>query len=77
MDKNTRLIQAKAVFKYWQHTPSTMLECAIATGILRANICRYVDDFRDAGTIFYLGKKTCSISKHKAGEYTTNPELIK
>lgn len=56
--------------------PQTMKELSISTGIDRANICRYVRVMRKAGTIAIVKKKYCSITKHLAGVYTTNPALM-
>ncbi|OJU28610.1 MAG: hypothetical protein BGN92_09775 [Sphingobacteriales bacterium 41-5] len=56
--------------------PQTMKELSISTGIDRANICRYVRTMRHAGTIAVIRKKYCSITKHLAGVYTTNPALM-
>ena len=53
----------------------TMKECAVVTGIDRANICRYCRTFRKAGKVFKVRKRLCSQTKHKAGELTTNPDL--
>jgi len=57
-------------------TPKTMLQVSIETGIMRANICRYVAMFRKQGKIQLLHKGICSISKHRAGFYTTNKDLF-
>lgn len=56
--------------------PKTMKELSIITGIDRANICRYVRTMRKAGTIAVVRKRYCSITKHLAGVYTTDPKLI-
>lgn len=49
--------------------PKTMLQVSVETGILRANICRYVSQFADENKIFLVYKGICPISKHKAGFY--------
>jgi hypothetical protein len=46
-----------------------MLQISVETGILRANICRYVSQFEDENKIFLVYKGICPISKHKAGFY--------
>jgi len=43
---------------------------------LRANICRYVADWEKENRICIVRKGICPISKHRAGFYTTNPELF-
>ena len=57
-------------------TPKTMLMVSIETGILRANICRYVSEMRKDGIIEPIGKGICRISKHGAIFYSTNDDVI-
>lgn len=52
--------------------PLTMLEASYKTGILRANICRYVSYLRERNQLFLVGYRFCSISKRKVGEYSTD-----
>ena len=54
-------------------TPRTMLEAARLTKVERANICWYVHDSREEGTIFTMGKRICKVSNARAQTYTTNP----
>jgi len=68
--------QMQEVFKALLKQPKTMLMVSAETGILRANICRYVATMRKQNNIRMLQKNACSISKHRAGYYTTNPELF-
>ena len=56
--------------------PKTMLMVSIETGILRANLCRYVAKMRKHNHIEVVRKGICPISKHRAGFYTTNPEMF-
>lgn len=56
--------------------PKTMLMVSIETGILRANICRYVAEWEKENRICIVRKGICQISKHRAGFYITNPELF-
>ena len=56
--------------------PMTMKELSVATGIDRANLCRYVRLMRLAGIIAVVKRTYCSITKHLANKYTTNPELF-
>lgn len=70
--------QLSIVFKAFQSkTPKTMLQVSIQTGILRANVCRYVATLQKQGKIQLLYKSICLISKHRAGYYTTNKDLFK
>jgi hypothetical protein len=68
--------QMKQVFVTFYMQPKTMLMVSIETGILRANICRYVAKWEKQNRIKVVRKGICPISKHRAGFYTTNPELF-
>ncbi len=60
---------------FYSSIPKTMLQVSIETGILRANICRYVSIFRKADQITLVRKGICKISKQRAGFYTTKVEV--
>jgi hypothetical protein len=68
--------QMKRVFLAFYRQPKTMLMVSIETGIYRANICRYVAKMNKQSSIRIERKSICPISKHRAGFYTTNPELF-
>lgn len=68
--------QMERVFAALYGQPKTMLMVSIETGILRANICRYVAEWEKENRICIVRKGICPISKHRAGFYTTNPELF-
>lgn len=68
--------QMKRVFIAFYRQPKTMLMVSIETGILRANICRYVAVWERLGYIKLIEINICPISKHRAGFYTTNVELL-
>lgn len=68
--------QMQKVFTAFHKQPKTMLMVSIETGILRANICRYVAKWRKQNRICIVRKGICPISKHRAGFYTTNPDLF-
>lgn len=57
-------------------TPQTMLMVSKETGVLRANICRYVADMMERGMIEKMYNGICKVSKHNAGYYSTNIDLI-
>ena len=67
--------QTQRVFTAFLRHPKTMLAVSIETGILRANICRYVAEWEKENRICIVRKGICPISKHRAGFYTTNPEM--
>lgn len=68
--------QMSKVFKAFYERPKTMLMVSIETNILRANICRYVAEWREQDRIEVVKKGLCKVSKHRAGYLTTNPSLF-
>ena len=68
--------QMKIVFRAFYDQPKTMLMVSKETGVLRANICRYVAKWRCHNTIEPAKKDYCKITKHLADYLTTNPELF-
>jgi len=68
--------QMQRLFAALYRQPKTMLMVAVETGILRANICRYVAKWEKENRICIVRKGICPISKHRAGFYTTNPDLF-
>jgi hypothetical protein len=68
---NQFINQQQRVLKAFGQRPKTMLEVSIETGVLRANICRFIADWQREGRIQLWYKGYCSISKHRAGFYHT------
>lgn len=68
--------QMSKVFAAFLSQPKTMLMVSVETGILRANICRYIAHWEKYNRIALVRKGICPISKHHAGFYSTNPELF-
>ena len=68
--------QMERVFNALYLQPKTMLMVSTETGILRANICRYIAEWKKENRISIVRKGICPVSKHRAGFYTTNPELF-
>jgi hypothetical protein len=62
--------QKKRVFEAFQQ-PKTMLMVSVETGILRANICRYIAEWQKENRICIVREGICPISKHRAGYYCT------
>ncbi len=69
-------VQMKRVFAAFKRKPSSMLMVSIETGILRANICRYVAKWQKSNSIHLLKQGLCKVSKHRAGYYTTDTNLF-
>lgn len=74
-DKQYREQMAK-VFSAFFERPKTMLDVSIETGILRANICRYVAQMENDGKIQIHHKGLDKNTKCRAAYYTTNPTLF-
>ncbi len=68
--------QMRTVYKAFSERPKTMLMVSVETGILRANICRYISEWEKENRICIVRKGICPITKHRAGFYTTNPDLF-
>ena len=76
--KNTHFqAQMKRVFAALYRQPKTMLMVSIETGILRANICRYVAEWKKQDCIKIVRFGICPISKSTGVQFlTTNPDLF-
>ena len=68
--------QMKRVFEAFKRKPSTMLMVSFETGILRANLCRYIAKWQKSNSIHKLKQGLCKVSKHRAGYYTTDTNLF-
>lgn len=68
--------QMGRVFRSFYERPKTMLDVSLETGILRANICRYVAHMENDGRIQIHHKGLDANTKCRAAYYTTNPELF-
>jgi hypothetical protein len=68
--------QYKIVYQSFLEQPKTMLQASIETGILRANICRYVADMEDKGLVQMIRKGLCPYTHFRAGFYSTDEALF-
>jgi hypothetical protein len=68
--------QFSEVYRAFFERPRTMKEVDLATGVMRESVCRYVGRLRNEGLISVIRKRYCQVTKHLAGEYTTNPKLF-
>lgn len=68
--------QMKRVFEAFKRKPSTMLMVSFETGILRANLCRYIAKWQKSNSIHKLKQGLCKVSKHRAYYYTTDTTLF-
>ncbi|MDY3790074.1 hypothetical protein [Bacteroides fluxus] len=69
--------QYQIVYQSFKKHPKTMLDVSLETGILRANICRYVADMEDKELIQLLYKTEDEHTRSKAGYYTTDKTLFR
>lgn len=73
---NHKLPQTKVMLRAFSSKPKTMLMVAVETGILRANICRYLRHYQSVGLIQFVKYGCCAISRHRAGFYSSNPKSL-
>ena len=77
-DKDNHFVsQYKTVYQSFKERPKTMLEVSIETGILRANICRYIAEMEEKGQIQVIRKGYCPYTQFVAGFYSTNFDFIR
>lgn len=77
MDSTTFQNQLKTCYKAFRKAPKTMKMVEAETGIDRPNICRYVAFLEKRQKITVVKKDTCTITKHHAKYYSTNPQYFK
>jgi hypothetical protein len=75
-ENTTKYNQLQKVFKAYHNATLSMYECEKLSGINRANICRYNKTLRESKSIYFIGKRRCTISNRIVGIYTTNPKLV-
>jgi len=76
-DKDNHFVsQYKTVYHSFMEHPKTMLMVSIETGILRANICRYVATMEEKGQIQVIRKGYCPYTHFMAGFYSTDETLF-
>lgn len=68
--------QFKNTFDCFFNGALTMKQVSVILEIDRANICRYCAKLRKSNRIGLVKMGYCPITKHRAGFYTTNPELF-
>ncbi len=69
------LAQTQRVNKAFFEKPKTMLQVSFETGIFRANICRYVAQWKKSDHIAVVRIGICPITKRKAQLLTSNPDF--
>lgn len=61
--------QKEIVFNSIASEAKTMLMIFIDTGIVRANVCRRIDELQDEGRVKLAYKAFCKATGHRAGYY--------
>jgi hypothetical protein len=75
--KNTKFqAQLTKVYNAFKEKPMTMLEADLISGIMRSNICWYIDDLIEQGRIAMVRKRKCTITGRIVKEFTSNPDLF-
>lgn len=69
--------QLQKVYKAFMERPMTMKEADVYTGVMRENICRYVDTLLNQERIAIRRKRRCNITGYPSvNEYTGDPKLF-
>ena len=70
-------VQLLKVYNAFKVKPMTMKEADVFTGVMRENICRYVDTLLEQGRIAVIRKRKCRVTGYPyVNEYTADPELF-
>lgn len=73
---SSAVTQRQLVYKALFEKPMTMLMVSRLTDVDRANICWLIAKWRKEDKIYFIQKGICPITKHRAGYYTTNKDLL-
>lgn len=68
--------QLVKVYNVFKEKPMTMLEADFVSGVMRSNICWYIDELIEQGRIAMIRKRKCTITGRIVKEFTANPELF-
>ncbi|TRO65492.1 hypothetical protein [Christiangramia sabulilitoris] len=69
--------QLRLIYLAFKEQPMTMKEADVYTGVMRENICRYVNTLLKEERLAILKKRRCSITGYPSvNEYTADPELF-
>lgn len=68
--------QYQVVYTSFMQQPKTMLDVFLQTGILRANVCRYVAIMKKEGVIQLIRKDKDRSTGYMAGYYSTDKKLF-
>ena len=75
-DKNFQA-QLNKVYQAFMEKPRTMKEVDICTGVMRENVCRYVNTLLSQKRIAVRRKRKCNVTGYPyVNEYTGDPALF-
>ncbi|HAQ19235.1 MAG TPA: hypothetical protein DCR40_08390 [Prolixibacteraceae bacterium] len=66
---DTQLIR---VYDAFYESPKTMKEVDKSIGVMRESICWFCRTLRKEEKLYPIRKRICTVTKHRATEYTTN-----
>lgn len=74
---NQNKTQLELVYEAFKAKPMTMLEADKETGVMRSNICYFIDRLKAENKIAVRKIRRCSITGYpKVQELTANPDLF-
>ena len=75
-NENEYFIQEQTVFISLKECPKTMKMVEVETGIDRANICRYIHNFREQGRVHVHHIGTCPITNYRKVSFWEKGEIL-
>ena len=67
--------QLERVYESFFDSPKTMKEVDKSIGVMRESICWFCRTLRKEDKLYPIRKRICTVTKHRATEYTTNAAL--
>lgn len=76
MNKEKKKAQIRRTIEALREAPATSMMLSVKTGILRANLTRYLAKLEDQGMIVMTFEKPCKVTGYKAKYYSANPDHL-
>lgn len=74
MNKEKKKAQIRRTIEALKEAPATSMMLAVSTGILRANLTRYLAKLEEQGRVIMIYEKPCKVTGYKAKYYSANPD---
>lgn len=74
MNKEKKKAQIRRTIEALREAPATSMMLSVKTGILRANLTRYLAKLVEQGRIVMICEKPCKVTGYKAKYYSANPD---